>query len=204
MAGEWTVGREIDGRITVDDAGEAVTLADATGDAWVFHVVGSLPEFPRQKSVWAAQRVPKGHAAFIANNFILGEVPEKQSEDFLYSSHIFAVAEKAGFWTPGTPLNFARVFAPDTVTFVSPVPTSENPGAPIPLYASLRLWRLFNLVAPSAGYKLELDPLKAFPPFVKAENKLEPRDIFSMHGDLYQGTEFDLSKGALAGPFGNP
>ena len=51
MAGEWKVGREIDGRIivddtgddagddAVDDAGEAVTLADATGGAWVFHEI---------------------------------------------------------------------------------------------------------------------------------------------------------------------
>ena len=205
MAGEWTVGVEVDGKLAVDDAGEAVTLADTTGDAWVFHIVGSLPGFA-QKAVWAAQRVPKGHAAFVANNFILGDVPEQPTKDFLYSSNIFKVAEKAGFWSKsdGKPLNFARVYAPDTTTFITPIPTQDKPSAPIPLYASLRLWRLMNLVAPSKKYKLELDPLKAFPAFVKAEKKIENRDLFRMHGETYAGTEFDMSKGALAGPFGNP
>ena len=42
MNGEWVVGKEVDGKTAVDDAGEAVTLADATGDAWIFHVVGGI------------------------------------------------------------------------------------------------------------------------------------------------------------------
>ncbi|CAD7925458.1 unnamed protein product [Amoebophrya sp. A25] len=194
MPNEWTVGKELDGRTTVDDGGEAVTVADATGDAWVFHVVGGYPGIA--KSVWVAQRVPKGHAAFIANNFIIKEVPEEQTADFLFSPNIRAVAKAAGFWDEGKALHFTNTFAPDTVTFTTH-------GQPIPLYASLRLWRLFTLAAPSKNWEVHLQPMD-YPWSVEVEKPLDRRDIFKMHSDLYKGTEFDLGKGALAGPFGNP
>ncbi|CAD7928552.1 unnamed protein product [Amoebophrya sp. A120] len=205
MPNEWTPGKEADGRVTIDDAGEAITIADTTGDAWVFHVVGGIPEVPEAKSVWAAQRVPKGHAAFIANNFILREVPAEPTADILFSAKLHAVAEKAGLWKPtyaldGTTvtnqLHFTKTFAPDTVTFTTK-------GQPIPLYASLRLWRALNLVAPSKKFPLVQDPMD-YPWAVPVEKAIEREDIFKIHGDLYKDTEFDLGKGALAGPFGNP
>ncbi len=72
------------------------------------------------------------------------------------------------------------------------------------MYASLRTWRLLDLAAPSLKLKLPLDPLD-LPFSVLVENKnFGRRDLFKMHGDLYQGTEYELSKGALAGPFGYP
>ena len=54
MAGEFSKSLEVDGRAAADDAGEAVTVSDTTGDAWVFHVVGGLPGIT--KSGWAAHR----------------------------------------------------------------------------------------------------------------------------------------------------
>ena len=200
MGGEFSPGVEGDGSTTaIDDAGEAVTLADATGDAWVFHVVGGLKGVTN--SVWAAQRVPKGHAAFIANNFIIQDLPvdRKPTKDMLFSEKTWEVAEHYGIThtNPETgALNFARTYAPDTVTF-------RTKGVPIPLYASLRLWRSFNLNAPAAKMPLYLDPLN-YPFSVAVEKPMTRDDAFKLLGDLYEGTEFDLSKGALAGPFGNP
>eukprot|EP00392_Amoebophrya_sp_AT5.2_P003599 g3604.t1 len=198
MPNEWTPGKEADGRVTVDDGGEAITIADAKGEAWVFHVVGGVPSIPEAKSVWAAQRLPEGHAAFIANNFILRELPDEPTEEFLFSKYLHQVAVAAKIYDPtlGKQLHFAKTFAPDTVTF-------QTHGQPIPLYASLRLWRLLNLAAPSQKFELVLDPLE-YPMSVKVENAVSRREIFKMHGDLYKDTEFDLGKGALAGPFGNP
>jgi len=203
MMNEWSLGVEVDGTPFFADGGEAVTLSDRTGEAWVFHIVGGVPGVT--KSVWAAQRVPEGHAAFVANNFILGEFPDEPNNDYIFSDYIFSpsmhkAARVAGLWDGKGRLNFARTFAPDTVTAL------DSPTAsPVPLYASIRTWRLLGLVAPNAlaGVQLPMDPL-TLPWSVKVENKMKNTDVFNLLSDMYEGTEFDLSLGALAGPFGNP
>mmetsp|Transcript_105164 Transcript_105164/g.255309 ORF Transcript_105164/g.255309 Transcript_105164/m.255309 type:complete len:506 (-) Transcript_105164:72-1589(-) len=199
MVGEWSLSVESDsGKIAFDDGGETVTLSDRSGEAWIFHVVGGVPGVT--KSVWAAKRVPRGHAAFVANNFILRDVPETPNEDWLFSPKIRDAAKAAGLWDGNGPLDFTRVFAPDTVLLQSP------PGeAPIPLYASLRLWGLFRIAAPSSfsGQPLPLDPLD-LPMSVAVEQPLTHTGVFAFLSDYYAGTEFDLSQGVLAGPFGNP
>ena len=56
-------------------AGEAVTLVDGTGEAWVFHICGGVPSNKskptwagQRGALWAAQRVPAGHVAVVANS----------------------------------------------------------------------------------------------------------------------------------------
>jgi len=198
MVGEWSLGRQADGTVAFDDGGEAVTLADRTGEAWIFHVVGGVKGVA--KSLWAAMRLPKGHAGFVANNFVLREVPEQQTEDWLFSPRLHEAARRSGLWSGEGRLDWSRVFAPDTVTFQSPAG-----AAPIPLYASLRQWRLVTLAAPKAygGVSLPLDPL-TLPSTLKVERKLGHQDVFAFLSDMYEGTEFDMTQGVLAGPFGNP
>mmetsp|Transcript_66857 Transcript_66857/g.189756 ORF Transcript_66857/g.189756 Transcript_66857/m.189756 type:complete len:685 (+) Transcript_66857:47-2101(+) len=198
MVGEWSLGLEADGKVAFADGGEAVTLADRTGEAWIFHVVGGVQGV--SKSSWAAMRLPHGHAGFVANNFVLREVPLQPSEDWLFSASIRDVARAAGLWDGQEPLDFTRVFAPDTVTFQSPAGE-----APIPLYGSLRQWRLLGLTAPKGWgkRKLPVDPLD-LPVTVAAEQPLGRKDVFAFLSDLYEGTEFDMTQGILAGPFGNP
>eukprot|EP00931_Biecheleriopsis_adriatica_P043771 TRINITY_DN25014_c0_g1_i1.p1 TRINITY_DN25014_c0_g1~~TRINITY_DN25014_c0_g1_i1.p1 ORF type:complete len:711 (-),score=124.90 TRINITY_DN25014_c0_g1_i1:7-1947(-) len=199
MVGEWSLGKEAaSGKVAFDDGGEAITLSDRSGEAWVFHVVGGVPGVA--KSVWAAMRLPPGHVAFVANNFVLREIPEQPDENWLFSPKLREAALVSGLWDGNEPFDFSRVFAPDTVSFESP-----EGEAPIPLYASLRLWRLLGLAAPMTSGKrpLPLDPLE-LPVSVAAETKLNTRDVFAFLGDTYEGTEFDLSQGVLAGPFGSP
>jgi len=45
---------------------------------------------------------------------------------------------------------------------------------------------------------------RAYPFAIKPDNKLSVKDLFTVHRDNYEGTEFDLTKGLAAGPFGNP
>jgi dipeptidase len=64
-----------------------------------------------------------------------------------------------------------------------------------------REWRVFDLVSPS----LKLEDGKAdYPLFVKPDELLTVIDIFKIAGDHYEGTEWDLTKGVGAGPWGDP
>lgn len=183
------------GKMTFADSGEAYTLADASGEAWMLNVVGGVEGIV--KSVWAAQKIPKGHFAVVANEFTMGEIPSSPTNDFRYSKDIFRAAKAAGLWDGKGALVWNEVFAPD--------PTLYGMGttAPIPMYSSLRRWRLMNIAAPSLDLKLELDHRK-YPFSVKVERPLSHRDIMAMMRDHYVGTEFDMTQGILAGPYGSP
>eukprot|EP00397_Hematodinium_sp_SG-2012_P000079 GEMP01000079.1.p2 GENE.GEMP01000079.1~~GEMP01000079.1.p2 ORF type:complete len:662 (+),score=137.81 GEMP01000079.1:7830-9815(+) len=196
MKEEWSIEHDdLNNREVYGDGGEAVTLADKHQDAWVVHLVGGVEGVT--KSVWAAQRVPKGHVGFIANNFILRDIPNKQSEDFLFSPKIREAAVKAGLWDGQGSLDFSRVFAPNTVT------VGQSGKPPIPMYTSLRQWGLLRLVQPSKKWEMELDPL-VYPSFVVPEKQLSRSDVQRWLSDVYEGTEFDMTQGILSGPFGNP
>eukprot|EP00929_Paragymnodinium_shiwhaense_P032656 TRINITY_DN18073_c0_g1_i1.p1 TRINITY_DN18073_c0_g1~~TRINITY_DN18073_c0_g1_i1.p1 ORF type:complete len:681 (+),score=157.65 TRINITY_DN18073_c0_g1_i1:189-2045(+) len=193
--GEPSLGR-VAGRQAWDDAGEAYTLADRNGDAWVFHVVGGWSGIT--KSVWAAQKVPKGHIAIVANEFIIGELPEEPNDEYLFNSKIRDVARAAGLWSGRGPLHFTKVFTPDAMTFESPA------GAdPLPLYASVRRFGINKLAAPSGNHTFHMDN-SLYPFSIAVENKITHRDVMKYFRTQYEGTEFDLTQGILAGPWGNP
>lgn len=193
--GEVTKG-QVRGQMAWDDAGEAYTVADSTGEAWVFHVVGGVTNVT--KSVWAARKVPKGHLAVVANEFTLGELPEEPHADFLFNREIFRAARVSGLWDGKGPLHFAKTFAPDPMVFETP-----TGATPIPLYGSVRRWALYNLAAPSLKLPFHVSN-QDFPFSVKVEKPLSHRDVMGFLRYQYEGTEFDMTKGMLAGPFGNP
>jgi len=169
-------------------SGEALSVADGK-EAWIFHV---MADDTGASAVWAAQRVPEGHIAVIANDFIIKEIdPEKRGTDFLYSDNMHDIAKKHGLWTPSAEkplLDFQRAFS---------VERSQ------PLYVTRRIWRAFDQVAP--GLKLNPDASMYDLPFsVQVESKLSVQQIMDMHRDHFEGTPFDLTKGLAAGPFGDP
>lgn len=184
------------GRKCWDDAGEAYTVADKTGEVWVFHIVGGVKGIIN--SVWVAQKVPKGHFAIVANEFIIGELPQEPNDDYLFNPKIRDAAIAAKLWNGTGVLNWKKVFAPESLTFESPAGAT-----PIPLYASLRQWALMNSVAPSLGLKLKVSS-QDLPFSVPVDKKLSHRDILDTLRYNYEGTEFDLTQGILAGPLGNP
>jgi len=192
--GEPAPGR-IFGQPIFDDAGETYTFADSLGEAWIFHVLGGVTDIT--KSVWAARRVPKGHFAVIVNEFMLDEVPTQPTEDFIYNSKLFEAAKAAGLWSRG-PLHFGKTFAPNSSYFEAPAS-----AAPWTLYATTRRWNLHKLVAPSWDFPFHANNME-YPFSVKVEQKLTHRDVQALFGTQYEGTEFDMRQGILAGPFGNP
>merc|ERR1719230_2132543 len=78
-------------------------------------------------------------------------------------------------------------------------------------YSGRRMWRIFSLLSPSEGSKL--DPNRGnlpetkdpYPNSVPApKGSVTPQMVMDVYRDHYEGTPYDLSKGMAAGPFGNP
>jgi dipeptidase len=167
------------------NAGESLSIADTQGDGWIFHI---LPDPTGRSSVWAARKVPDGHVAALANQFTISTINSSDSENYLHSTEMYSIAISQGLWNGKSEFRFNHVFG--------------TPGA-LPMYISVRLWFIYNSVAPSLNLSPRVNPFD-FPFSVPVDKKLSIEDIMAIFRSRYEGTEFDMTKGILAGPFGNP
>jgi len=169
--------------------GETLLVADP-GEGWVMEMAGY--DMNGTGGVWIAQRVPDDQFFVAANQFRIRDV-RPNADDMMFSANIFEIAQSKGWWKPESgPLDFASVYGDGEFHH--------------PYYSLRRVWRAQSLVAPS----LNLSPW-AEGPFTRAysfgvtpDKKLSVADLFAIHRDNYEGTEFDLTKGLAAGPFGDP
>jgi dipeptidase len=112
---------------------------------------------------------------------------------FMASDHVVSFAVEAGLYDPksGKPFSWKRAYSPSDGSAVS----TEGRRS--------RMWRFFDLVAPSQKFKPET-PNMDFPFSVKPDAKLSVRDVMALTRDKSQGTVFDPVRGLRGGPFRNP
>ena len=171
------------------DGGECLTVTDPN-EVWQFEIMGPgplwTPASGKPGAVWVAQRIPDGEVGVSANRARIGEIDLNNKDYFMASSNIFTLGEEFGFYDSkgSKPFSFYEVYAPKDS-----------------FYNRRREWRVLSLVAPS----LNLDPdAERYPFSVKPDKKLSVQDLMAIKRDHLEGTEFDLTQGMAAGPFGNP
>ena len=168
--------------------GETLPVADSE-EAWVFEMAPS-PE--GTGGLWAAKKVPDGEIFVGANQFRIREL-DPDDPDIMFSGNLHSVAEKHGWWKPSD----------GKLDWLKTVSLGEYNH---PYYSLRRVWRVFSLAAPSKDFSPWVKDgfTKDYPFSVKPDRKLGVRDLMRLHRDHYEGTEFDLTKGTAAGPFGYP
>jgi len=168
--------------------GETLPIGDAK-EGWIIEMTPS-PE--GIGGLWVAQKVPDGEVFVAANELRIREV-DPDDPDMLFSKDLHAIAQKHGWWKPED----------GKLDWLRTVSLGEYSH---PYYSLRRVWRLQSRMAPSKAKSpwVEDGFTKKFPFSIKPDVKLGVRDVMSLYRDYYQGTEFDLSKGIAAGPFGNP
>ena len=179
-----------------NDGGEMLAVSDPQ-EIWVFEImpVGPLwtPKSGKPGAVWAAQRVPDDHVAVCPNESRIGEIDLSNPDLFMASVHAESFAVESGLYDPksGKPFNWKRAYSPAEGSAVS----SEGRRS--------RMWRFFDLVAPSRKFKPET-PNMDFPFSVKPDAKLSARDVMALTRDKSEGTVYDPVRGLRGGPFKNP
>ncbi len=169
--------------------GETLVVADPE-EGWVMEMAGY--DMNGTGGVWVAQRVPDDGFFVAANQFRIREV-RKDARDMMFSANIFSVAQKKGWWKPSDgPLDWTSVYGDGEFHH--------------PYYSLRRVWRAQSLVAPSLNLSAWVEGpfTQAYPFAIKPDQKLTVDNIFAIHRDNYEGTEFDLTRGLAAGPFGDP
>lgn len=168
--------------------GETLLVADEQ-EAWVFEMC-ALPD-EEYHSAWIAQRVPDGTVFVAANEFRIREI-RPDADDQIFSSRLLPGLAKLG-WAPKE----------GPVDWLVAISQGEYNH---PYYSLRRVWRVFDRVNPDLGLSPWVtDGYTTDYPFsIQPKNKLQPRDVFALYRDHYEGTQFDMSKGLAAGPYGDP
>jgi len=151
-------------------------------------------------SVWVAQKVTDGEVFVAANEFRIRQI-EDDREDMIYSQLLKSGLEKLGWWKTED----------DTLDWLSSVSNGEYNH---PYYSLRRVWRVLDRVNPDlalspwvtrgftdiqgGGYSTD------YPFSIKPKCPLTLQDVFALYRDHYEGTQFDLTRGVAAGPYGEP
>ena len=169
--------------------GETLPVGDPE-EGWVFEVCCGTVD--STGGLWVARRVPDGTVFVAANEFRIREI-DPDDPDLLYCSDLFEQAAALGWWDP----------ADGPLDWLAAVGAGEGRH---PYDALRRVWRVESLVAPS----LELSPwvdngfTDYYPFSVTPDTLLSTRGVMRLHRDHFEGTEFDMTVGPAAGPFGFP
>merc|ERR1719329_1963288 len=76
---------------------ECLLVGDASpGEIWIFNIMTGKNN---ASAIWAAQRVPSNAVVSIANSFTIRELDLNDSDNFLYSPNVTALAEEMGWWS---------------------------------------------------------------------------------------------------------
>lgn len=172
--------------------GESFSIIDPN-EVWIMDMIGKGGK--EKGAVWAAIKVPDGYISAHANVSRIRQLSDNKDE-CLYSPDVVSFAEKMGFYdaSKGKPFEFCEAYCPVT---------------PSDLFACEgRVWSLFNRSAPSLGllpdYFRAVKGAIPYPLYVKPDKKLSVHDIMTLMRDHFEETEFDMTKGMAAGPYGNP
>ena len=173
--------------------GETFSIADPK-EVWIMEMIGPGPG--GNGAVWVARKIPKGYISCHANKARIGEFPLNDPKNCLYSENVISFAVEKEYYNPesGEPFRFSEAYCP---------PTPKNQR-----YADTRVWSIFRRAAPSMNlspdYHRAVEGAKSYPLWIKPDRKLSLSDIISLMRDHYEGTDFDMTKGIDAGPYGAP
>ena len=168
--------------------GETLPAADPK-EAWVIEMAPGPAGVP---GLWVAQKVTDGEVFVAANEFRIREI-DPENPDQKFGAHLYRTALEQGWWKPED----------GRLDWLRTVSLGEYSH---PYYSLRRVWRLMDKLAPSREFSpwVEDGYTRAYPFTVKPDRKLTRKDVMELYRDHYEGTEFDLTKGPAAGPFGCP
>ena len=173
-------------------SGESISIVDPN-EAWILEIISKGKK--EKGAVWVAKRVPDGHIAAHANKSRIRELSENKDE-CIYSKDVISFAEQMGYYDrkSGKPFSFADAY---------------DPEEPSNLFACEgRVWVIYKKAAPSlnlsADYFRAVKGAEPYPFSIKPDKKLGVKDVANIMRDHFENTEFDMTKGTAAGPFGCP
>lgn len=176
--------------------GEMLFVAD-TEEVWIWEIYRPGPLWNpdpatgmdptgRLGCAWVAQRIPDDEICVMPNLPRIAEIDLDDPDNFMASANIYSLADELGLHNPGEPYDMRIMYGSN-------------------MRASQRLWNLYRMLAPSQyGSMPYSNDLADYPFSFKPDKKLSVLDVAELFRNEAEGTEFDNTAGAAAGPYGNP
>jgi dipeptidase len=173
--------------------GESISIGDKN-EAWILEIIGPGPG--GEGAHWVALRIPDGYISCHANKARIGEFPLDDPENCLHSENVVSFAIEKGYYDPasGQPFRFCDAYCP---------PTPKNRR-----YGEGRVWSFFRRAAPSQDFSPDyfrgIEGAEPYPLWIKPDKKLSLADVMALMRDHFEGTDYDMTQGVDAGPYGTP
>ena len=172
--------------------GESFSVVDKN-EVWILEMIGKGTE--QKGAVWAAVRIPDDCIAAHANQSRIHQIPLDDKENCLYSDDVISFAREKGYFSgEDKDFSFAKAYCPYDFGGLR--------------FCEARVWSFFNRFNENACQWLDYakgdNPDNVIPLYIKPDRKLSAKDLMATMRDHYEGTYFDMTVDAGAGPFSSP
>ncbi len=171
-------------------SGESFSIADPN-EVWILEMIGKGSG--RKGAVWVALRVPDDCVSAHANQARITTIPFDDKENCIYSPDVISFAREKGYFTgEDSEFSFSDVYNP-----------LDYSGLRI---CEARVWSFFKSVNSEMNDYISYvkgETKERMPLWIKPDRKLNVNDLKALMRDMYEGTEFDMTKGVGAGNFGS-
>jgi len=170
--------------------GESFSIADPN-EVWIMEMIGKGKN--NKGAVWVAERIPDDCVSAHANQARITTFSYDDKDNCLYSEDVIAFAREKGYFKgKNKDFSFSDTYAPlDYVALRA---------------CEARVWSFFRKVDPAIDKYITYikgETAERMPLWIKPTFKISPQKLKDYMRDQYEGTEFDITKGLAAGPFGS-
>ncbi len=170
--------------------GESFSIADPE-EVWIMEMIGKGPK--NKGAVWVAQRIPDDCVSGHANQARITTFPLDDKNNCLYAEDVIAFAREKGYFKgKNSEFSFSDTYAPLDYSALR--------------ICEARVWSFFRKVNPDMEKYITYvkgETAERMPLWIKPAFKISAQNVKEYMRDQYEGTEFDMSKGVCAGPFGS-
>lgn len=170
--------------------GESFSIADPN-EVWIMEMVGKGTG--NKGAVWIAQRIPDDCVSGHANQARITTFPLDDKENCLYADDVIAFAREKGYFKgKNAEFSFSDTYAPLDYSALR--------------ICEARVWSFFRKVNPDMEKYITYvkgETAERMPLWIKPTFKISAQNFKEYMRNQYEGTEFDMTKGVCAGPFGS-
>ncbi len=175
-------------------SGESFSIVDKN-EIWILEMIGKGAD--EKGTVWVAVRIPDDCIACHANHSRIHKFNRKDKQNVLCSKDVISFARKKGYFNgKDEDFSFSSAYAPADFGAIR--------------YCEARVWSFYNRWVKGMDRYLDfvdgrhIGQAEVMPLYFKPKQKLSLQDVMHSMRDHYEGTPFDVTKDAGAGPYGAP